>query len=104
MTGVEADETVEVVAPCIMGTFIRASQTKDRCGRGRREEGGRTGMIWLPWQKCVGSKVTAQVERYRRDEQISRHMQTEEKEKGNHLFFLISKKHKIKMHRSTNKW
>lgn len=29
VTGVEADETVEVVAPCIMGTFIQASQTKD---------------------------------------------------------------------------
>lgn len=41
VTEVEADETVEVVAPCIMGTFIQASQTKDKgrgCGRG--EEGG----------------------------------------------------------------
>lgn len=52
MTGVEADETVAVVAPCIMGTFIQASQTKDKgCGRG----GGGTGMIWLPWQKGQNS-------------------------------------------------
>lgn len=56
MTGVEADETVEVVAPCIMGTFIRAFQTKDR-GRGCRREGGEgTGMIWLPWQNVQDQK------------------------------------------------
>lgn len=64
MTGVEADETVEVVAPCIMGTFIQASQTKDRgrgCGRGGGVGGGGgrggTGMIWLPWQNVIKSQV-----------------------------------------------
>lgn len=60
MTGVEADETVEVVAPCIMGTFIQASQTKDRgrgCGRGGG--GNRNDMVTMA--KCVGSKVMAQV-------------------------------------------
>lgn len=59
MTGVEADETVEVAAPCIMGTFIQASQTKDRgrgCGRGG---GNRNDMVTMA--KCVGSKVMAQV-------------------------------------------
>lgn len=56
MTGVEADETVEVAAPCIMGTFIRAYQTKDR-GRGCGREGGEgTGMIWLPWQNVQDQK------------------------------------------------
>ena len=40
VTEVEADETVEVVAPCIMGTFIQASQTKDKGrGWGRGKEG-----------------------------------------------------------------
>lgn len=48
VTVVEADETVEVVAPCIMGTFIQASKTKDR-GRGYGRGAGGTGMIWLPW-------------------------------------------------------
>lgn len=55
MTGVEAEETVEVVAPCIMGTFIQASQTKDR-GRGCGRGGGGTGMIWLPWQNVQDQK------------------------------------------------
>lgn len=55
MTGVEADETVEVVAPCIMGTFIQTSQTKDR-GRGCGRGGGGTGMIWLPWQNVQDQK------------------------------------------------
>lgn len=68
MTGVEADETVEVVAPCIMGTFIRASQTKDRGrgygrgggkGRGGEGRGNRNDMVTMA--KCVGSKVVAQV-------------------------------------------
>lgn len=64
VTGVEADETVEVVAPCIMGTFIQASQTKDRgrgCGRGGggREGGDRNDMVTMA--KCVGLKVMAQV-------------------------------------------
>lgn len=57
VTEVEADETVEVVAPCIMGTFIQASQTKDKgrgCGRGG---GGGTGMIWLPWQNVQGHRL-----------------------------------------------
>lgn len=55
VTGVEADETVEVVAPCIMATFIQASQTKDKRTRmwaGRRG----TGMIWLPWQNVQDQK------------------------------------------------
>lgn len=30
MPGVEADETVEEVAPCIMGTLIQASRTQDK--------------------------------------------------------------------------
>lgn len=50
VTEVEADETVEVVAPCIMGTFIQASQTKDKgrgCGRG--EEGGGGGEGGQEW-------------------------------------------------------
>lgn len=61
MTGVEADETVEVVAPCIMATFIQASQTKDKRTRmwaGRR--GNRNDMVTMA--KCAGSKVMAQVQ------------------------------------------
>lgn len=41
VTGVVADETVEVVAPCIMGTFFQASQTRNKGeGRGRWKGGG----------------------------------------------------------------
>lgn len=55
MPGVEADETVEEVAPCIMGTFIQASWTKEDEGVGVKEERG-TGMIWLPWRNVQSSK------------------------------------------------
>lgn len=42
MPGVEADETVEEVAPCIMGTFIQASRTQDKEDKdvGVKEERG----------------------------------------------------------------
>lgn len=67
MTEVEADETVEVVAPCIMGTFIQASQTKDKgrgCGRGKEGKGwgkgDRNDMVTMA--KCAGSQVMAQLQ------------------------------------------
>lgn len=67
VTEVEADETVEVVAPCIMGTFIQASQTKDKgrgCGRGKEGmgwgRGDRNDMVTMA--KCAGSQVMAQVQ------------------------------------------
>ena len=34
--GVVADETVEVVAPCIMGTFFRRVRRETERGQGRR--------------------------------------------------------------------
>lgn len=62
MTGVEADETVEVVAPCIMGTFIQGEsdeRQRTRMWAGRRR-GDRNDMVTMA--KCVGSKVMAQVQ------------------------------------------
>ncbi len=38
VTGVVADETVEVVAPCIMGTFFRRVRQETREGGGGGEE------------------------------------------------------------------
>lgn len=38
VTGVVADETVEVVAPCIMGTFFR--RVRQETGEGGRWRGG----------------------------------------------------------------
>ena len=56
VTGVEADETVEVVAPCIMGTFIQANQTRDR-ERGDGWGGGGIGGggdVMVTMAKCGG--------------------------------------------------
>lgn len=91
MTGVEADETVEVVAPCIMGTFIQAFQTKDR-GRGCGREGGGegTGMIWLPWQNVQDQKSWHKSSDIAGDEfeQVSRHMQDRDKKRKKYRFIL----------------
>lgn len=90
VTGVEVDETVEVVAPCIMGTFIRAFQTKDR-GRGCGREGGGDRNDMVTMAKCAGSKVMAQVQWYCQDEfeQVSRHMQ---ERKRNYIYLSAKRK------------
>lgn len=91
VTGVEADETVEVVAPCIMGTFIRAFQTKDR-GRGCGREGGEgTGMIWLPWQNVQDQKSWHKSSDIARMN-LNKYQDTCKREKGNYIYFYIRQK------------
>lgn len=101
MTGVEADETVEV-APCIMGTFIRAYQTKDR-GRGCGREGGEgTGMIWLPWQN-----VQDQKSRHRSSDIAGMNLNKYQdacKRKKNYIYIFVGQmKEKAKLHSQMNK-
>lgn len=106
MTGVEADETVEVVAPCIMGTFIQAFQTKDR-GRGCGREGGGegTGMIWLPWQNVQDQKSWHKSSDIAGDEfeQVSRHMQDRDKKKRKNIDLFYKIKEKARSHPQMNK-
>lgn len=96
VTEVEADETVEVVAPCIMGTFIQASQTKDKgrgCGRGGGGGGGdRNDMVTMA--KCAGSQVMAQIQWNCQDE-VYRHMQKQKRLRKLHILLKEKRKHTV---------
>lgn len=102
VTEVEADETVEVVAPCIMGTFIRASQTKDKgrgCGRGKEGVGGQE---WYGYHGKM-CRVTGHGTRpvISPEWNIQTHAKTIEIKK---ITYFISQIVKSKMYRFTKKW